>query len=333
MSDTKVFSFPEGGTGGKSDLLAILPALLNQRGIDPAVLPFLNNDRKSGTWGEDIIGLIVLLAVLNGGVGGFGGFGGNRGGFPNQLNNDANTATIMQAVTRNGFDINTLSTALNTSSDAIIGAINALSGQICNVANQMGQNTNQVLTALLQGNNAITSQICSCCCDLKQLISESNYLTERGFNNTNTILAKGFCDLGYASQTQTCELKGAIKDSTEAILAGQRAAEMREMQREITERDRKIAEQNNAINNYQQTQTFAAMLNNATAPIAAAVNGLQSDVDGIKCRLPKTEVIPATPEYVAVNRSINVPYTPYCTTGFGFGTFNNGCCGNGSLWG
>ena len=322
MSDTKVFSFPESGNTGKNDLLAVLPALLNQRGIDPAVLPFLTDNKRGGTWGEDIIGLIVLLAVLNGGVGGFGGFGGGRG----QLNNDANTATIMQAVTRNGFDINSLATALNTSSDAIIGAINALSGQVCNVANQMGQNTNQVLMALLQGNNAITSQICSCCCDLKQLISETNYLTERGFNNTNTILAKGFCDIGYASQAQTCELKGAIRDSTEALLAGQRAAEMREMQREIAERDRRIAEQANAINNYQQTQTFAAMLNNATAPIATAVNNLQTDVDGIKCRLPRTEVIPATPEYVAINRSINVPYC-----GFGFNNYNG--FPNGNLWG
>lgn len=322
MSDTKVFSFPESGNTGKNDLLAVLPALLNQRGIDPAVLPFLTDNKRGGTWGEDIIGLIVLLAVLNGGVGGFGGFSGGRG----QLNNDANTATIMQAVTRNGFDINSLATALNTSSDAIIGAINALSGQVCNVANQMGQNTNQVLTALLQGNNAITSQICSCCCDLKQLVSESNYLTERGFCNTNQILAKGFSDLGYASANQTCELKGAIRDSTEALLAGQRAAEMREMQREIAERDRRIAEQANAINNYQQTQTFAAMLNNATAPIATAVNNLQSDVDGIKCRLPRTEVIPATPEYVAINRSINVPYC-----GFGFNNYNG--FPNGNLWG
>lgn len=322
MSDTKVFSFPESGNTGKNDLLAVLPALLNQRGIDPAVLPFLTDNKRGGTWGEDIIGLIVLLAVLNGGVGGFGGFGGGRG----QLNNDANTATIMQAVTRNGFDINSLATALNTSSDAIIGAINTLSGQVCNVANQMGQNTSQVLTALLQGNNAITSQICSCCCDLKQLVSESNFLTERGFCNTNQILAKGFSDLGYASANQTCELKGAIRDSTEALLAGQRAAEMREMQREIAERDRRIAEQANAINNYQQTQTFAAMLNNATAPIATAVNNLQTDVDGIKCRLPRTEVIPATPEYVAINRSINVPYC-----GFGFNNYNG--FPNGNLWG
>jgi hypothetical protein len=101
---------------------------------------------------------------------------------------------------------------------------------------------------------------------------------------------------------------------------------MREMQREIAERDRRIAEQANAINNYQQTQTFAAMLNNATAPIATAVNNLQSDVDGIKCRLPRTEVIPATPEYVAINRSINVPYC-----GFGFNNYNG--FPNGNLWG
>jgi hypothetical protein len=104
---------------------------------------------------------------------------------------------------------------------------------------------------------------------------------------------------------------------------------MREMQREIAERDRRIAEQANAINNYQQTQTFAAMLNNATAPIATAVNNLQSDVDGIKCRLPKTEVIPATPEYIHINRSINIPYcNGLYGNGFGWNGWNNG-----SLWG
>jgi hypothetical protein len=81
------------------------------------------------------------------------------------------------------------------------------------------------------------------------------------------------------------------------------------------------------------------MMTQANAPLAAAINALQSDVDGIKCRLPKTEVIPATPDYVQVNRSINIPYGPYCGygtfgTGFGFGTGwnNSGCCSN-SLWG
>ena len=316
MSDTKVFSFPDGNTGGRSDLLAILPALLTQRGIDPAVLPFLNGDRKGGSWGEDIIGLIVLLAVLNGGVGGFGGFGGGRGigagfgGFPTQLSNDANTATIMQAVTRNGFDINTLSTALNTSSDAIIGAINALSGQICNIASQMGQNTNQVLTALLQGNNAITSQICSCCCDLKQLISESNFLTERAFCNTNQILARGFSDLGYAFRDQTCDLKQTANANTASILAKLDAIEDSRKDRELAEKDRMIA-----------TLTARSERQAELQPIYNALNEIQ-------CNQPPVKKVACAERYIPVNEGVNATYgliPNYCGYGFPFGgnLFNN----------
>jgi hypothetical protein len=69
--------------------------------------------------------------------------------------------------------------------------------------------------------------------------------------------------------------------------------------------------------------------------IAAATNPILAEVESIKCKLPKTEVIPASPEYVAVNRSINVGYAPYCGYGFGgFGGFSgwgNNC--NNSLWG
>lgn len=306
MSDTKVFSFPEGNAGGKSDLLAILPALLNQRGIDPAVLPFLTDNKRGGTWGEDIIGLIVLLAVLNGGVGGFGGFGGGRG----QLNNDANTATIMQAVTRNGFDINSLATALNTSSDAIIGAINALSGQVCNVANQMGQNTNQVLTALLQGNNAITSQICSCCCDLKQMVSESNYLTERGFCNTNQILSRGFSDLGYAFANQTCDLKQTANANTASIIAKLDAIEDSRKDRELAEKDRMIA-----------TLTARSERQAELQPIYNALNEIQ-------CNQPPVKKVACAERYIPVNEGVNATYgliPNYCGYGFPFGgNFFNG---------
>lgn len=73
------------------------------------------------------------------------------------------------------------------------------------------------------------------------------------------------------------------------------------------------------------------MITAATAPIL-------SEVEAIKCKLPKTEVITAQPDYVAVNRSINVGYAPYCSNGFnnfgnwGWSGWNNGCCNN-SLWG
>ena len=42
------------------------------------------------------------------------------------LNNDANTAVIMQAVQRNGYDVQSLATALNTTTGNVIAAINGV---------------------------------------------------------------------------------------------------------------------------------------------------------------------------------------------------------------
>ena len=329
MGETKTYVFGSDANAGSSGLLASILPSLQQRGVDTSYLMgLMSGNNNGGFFGnngfESIIALIIVAAIFG---------NGNGNGFFGGGNNNAEREMLMSAIQRNGTDLSQLAQSLNCSVGQVNNAIDQVATQICQLTGQVGMSSQQIINSVQAGNSALASQICGCCCDLKQLISESNYLTERGFCNTNQILAKGFSDLGYASANQTCELKGAIKESTDRIIDGQRAAEMREMQREITERDRRIAEQATAINNYQQTQTFGAMIAQATQPIATAVNHLQSDVDGIKCRLPKTEVIPATPDYVAINRSINIPYGPYCA---GFGGFNgfgwgNGC--NGSLWG
>lgn len=306
MSDGKTIIF---GGGESQSIASMLPALLQNRGIDPAYLMgLMGNNKGNGFFGgnggfQDIIALIVIAAIFGNGNGN-GIFGGGNN------NNSAEREMIMQTLNRNGVDISNLAQALNCSTGQVTAAINQVAGDICKLGNQMGQNTNQIITAIMQGNNALTSQIASCCCDIK------------------TIMSQGFSSLGYETAKQTCAIEKAIASSTEAILAGQRNAEMRELQREITERDRRIAEQSTAINNYQQTQTFGAML----APLNAAVGNLQSDIDGIKCKLPKTETIVATPDYVPINRGINVNYAPYnCLTGFGFPGYGFGN-GNGSFF-
>lgn len=334
MSDTKVFQFGETANASNNLLASILPALQN-KGVDTGyLLGMLGNGNNGGLFGgrgfEDIIALIIVAAIFGNGNG--FGFGGNN-------QNSTEREMLMSAIQRNGVDISQLASTLNCSIGQLDNAIGQVATQICNLTGQVGLSSERIINSVLSGNASLASQLANCCCTIEKGILESNYLTERGFCNTNQILSRGFSDLGYASAQQTCELKGAIKDSTDRIIDGQRAAEMREMQREITERDRRIAEQATAINNYQQTQTFGAMITQATQPIAAAVNNLQSDVDGIKCKLPKTETIIATPDYVPINRSINVGYAPYycggynAFGGFGYNGWNNGnCCGN-SLWG
>ena len=315
MSDTKVYQF---GETGASSLNAVLP-FLQQKGIDPAYIAgMLNNGNNGGLFGgrgfEDIIALIIVAALF-----------GNGNGFGFGNGNNTQSELLAHMIERNGTDLSQLAQSIGCSTGRLQDAIGQVSTQISNLAGQNGLSFQQVINSIQSGNAALASQICNCCCDIRQAVSESNYLTERGFCQTNQTLAKGFSDLGYASQAQTCELTNTIKDSTAQILAGQAAIEKRELQREIA-----------ALQDEKQTYKLGNMMTQANAPLAAAINALQSDVDGIKCRLPKTEVIPATPDYVQVNRSINIPYGPYC----GYGAFGAGYglgCANGwnggSLWG
>ena len=291
--------------------------------MDAATAALLGNRNNGGLFGsnglEGLIGLIIAAGIFGGGNGN-GWFGG--GG-----NNNAEREMLMQAISRNGNDINSLARQYNCSTGQVTAAINALATQLSTFAGQQGMTSMQIINAVQAGNATLASQLCDCCCKTQSAIQESNYLTERGFCNTNQILSRGFSDLGYATRDQTCSIEKAIAGSTAEILAGQRAAELRDLQNKLETEREKVSQQATAINNYQQTQTFAAMLQ----PISASLAGLHSEVDGIKCKLPKTETIVATPDYVPINRGINVNYAPYsCLGGFGFPYgFNNG---NGSFF-
>lgn len=320
MSDTKVYQFGETANNGL--LASILPALQN-KGVDTGyLLGMLNNGNNGGLFGgrgfEDIIALIIVAAIFGNGNFGFG----NNG-------NNANTELLSSMVQRNGVDLSQLAQTINCSNDRVRDAIGAVSTQICNFAGQNGLSFQQVINSILTSQNAIASQICSCCCDVKQLISESNYLTERGFANTNVGLERGFSSVAYETQRQTCDIEKAIAASTSQILEGQRAAEMRDLQDKLDALREKNAQQAVMLNNAQQTAQFASML----APIT-------EDLASIKCKLPKTEVVNVQPDYIPVNRSVNIGYAPYYGCGYGFGAgfgqgygFGwNGNCSN-SLWG
>ena len=306
MTDSKTYIF---GEQGNSSLNALLP-FLQQRGIDPAYVAGLVNNNGGGFFGnnawEGIIALIVVAAIFGNGNGGLFGNGNNS--------NSAEREMLMSAIQRNGTDLSQLAQSIGCSTSRLQDAIGEVSTQICNFAGQSGLSFQQVINSIQSGNAALASQLCSCCCDIKGAIKDVAIGQERGFSN-----------VAYETQRQTCDIQNTIKDSTAQILAGQAAIEKRELQREIA-----------ALQDERQTYKLGNMMTQANAPLAAAINALQSDVDGIKCRLPKTEVIPATPDYVQVNRSINIPYGPYCGygAGFGFGTgWSNGLCGNSSLWG
>lgn len=258
--------------------------------LDAATAALLagRNSNNGGLFGsngiEGLIGLIIAAGIFGVGNNGNGLFGG--GG-----NNSAEREMLLQAISRNGNDINSLAAQYNCSTGQVTAAINAIATQLATFAGQQGMTSMQIINAIQAGNATLASQLCDCCCKTQSAIQESNYLTERGFCNTNQILSRGFADIGYATRDQTCNIEKAIAASTAQILEGQRAAEMRDLQNKLEAEREKVSQQATAINNYQQTQVFGQML----APLSAAVGSLQSDLDKIKCKLPETTTIPYSP--------------------------------------
>ena len=306
MSDSKTYIF---GEQGNSSLNALLP-FLQQKGIDPAYVAGLVNNNGGGFFGnnawEGIIALIVVAAIFGNGNGN-GLFGGGNN------SNSAEREMLMSAIQRNGTDLSQLAQSIGCSTGRLQDAIGEVSTQICNFAGQSGLSFQQVINSIQSGNAALASQLCQCCCDLKGAIKDVAIGQERGFSS-----------VAYETQRQTCDIEKAIAASTSQIMEGQRAAEMRDMQDKLDALREKNAQQAVILNNAQQTAQFSAML----APLA-------EDLASIKCKLPKTEVVNVQPDYIPVNRSVNVAYAPYCGCGYGFGAgfgFPNGWNG-GSLWG
>ena len=326
MSDTKAYYFGNDANVGANGLLAsILPALQN-KGLDTSYLMgLLSGNNNGGFFGnngfESIIALIIVAAIFGNGNFGFGGGG----------NNNAAREMLMSAIQRNGTDISQLAQSIGCSNGRLQDAISEISTQICNFAGQNGLSFQQVINSIQSGNSSVIQSICDCCCKTQNAITTMGYENQlANCQQTNTLVSTANANAQMLRDSSTA--------NTNAILNRIDAMERASLNDKIDSLREKNAQQATAINNYQQTQTFGAMITQATQPIASAVSHLQSDVDGIKCRLPKTEVIQTTPDYVPINRSINIPYGPYCAGfggfgGFGLGSYNGGCCQASSLWG
>lgn len=280
-------------------------------GFDPnLLLGMMFGGGGFGGWGGGANWLLpfLLFGLWGNGWGGFGGFGGGNGfGFANgfdflsnQLNNTAGRDLIMQAIQGNANAISQLASTLGCTTSELRNALNGISTQICNLGNQMGMNTLQVIQAINNGNFDLQRQLADCCCRTQTAIQESNYLTERGFCNTNQILAKGFSDIGYETQRQTCDLEKAGSANTAAILAKLDAIEDSRKDRELAEKDRVIA-----------TLTARAERQSELQPIYNALNEIQ-------CNQPPVKKIACPEQYVPLNASVNATYG-LIPTGCGYG--------------
>lgn len=308
MDKTYVFDNADGGCSNNG-MMGLLASLCNKQGLDPNAVFAMMNNRGNCGWGDMGAWWIVILLIF--GWGGWGGFSGGFGGrgnaqgladLGNLVNNDAGRELLMNAIQGNATAIGQLSNKLGCDYNALNGAIQNLSTQLCNLG--MGQK--DVIFAIQNGNQAILSKLCDCCCDLRQQVADfrgdialqmcqqTNALTN-SINFVNSSVERGFAATNYAFADQTCQLKQAIADQTNVINDKFCQLEMREMQNKIDA----LREQNSQL-------ALAASQQAQTANIVAQLQPV------------------ARPAYLVANPNAcgcgNYGYYPYG---------NNGCCNNG----
>ncbi len=304
MSESKTYIFGENQNGGSNGMLGLLAPLLQKQGVDPNVLLAMKGNNGFGGEGGWFMWVIFLFFLMGWGGNGWGGFGNNgRGGLANEINNDYGRSLLMDAIGGNRNALSNLATQLNCTEGQIQSAISALTSQVQNVGNQVGMSGMQTINALQQGNMQIAQQIANCCCENRLAICQQTGTLQNAINNVAVGQERAASSLAYATQQQTCDLHNAIKESTQTIVDGQKQAEFREMQNKIDA----LREENSTFKSSAMT---SQIIGQSLAPVNAALAGLQSEVNAIKCAQPNTVTVPyqpfqAIPNCVAYQYGLN----------------------------
>lgn len=328
METSKTYVFNPEGSGNNGGMMSLIAPLLQQRGVDPNVLLAMKGNNGFGNGdGSWFIWLLFILCFCGWGGNGFGfGGRGNGAGLANEINNDYGRSLLMDAIGGNRNALSNLATQLNCTEGQIQQAISALTTQVQNVGNQVGMSGMQTINALQQGNMQIASQLADCCCrvnnnitamdgNVKLAMCQQTGTLQNAINNVAVGQERGFSNVAYETQRQTCDLHNAIKESTQTIVDGQKQAEMREMQNKIDS----LREENSTFKSSAMTSQIVGQ---AVAPINAVLAGLQNEVAGIKCKLPETVTTPYSP-FTAV---------PNCVA-YQAGLYGLNAANNAGFWG
>lgn len=319
MAESKVFMFPDGNSNGNN-------------GLDPNLLLALNNGGMGGNgnwmW---VIFLFFLFPLLR-----RNGLFGNNGddscngncdkGFGylgNMINNNDGRQLLDAAINRNGASIDKLASMFGCCKDAILGAINGVQQAI----NGVGGNVADVKYAMSLGNKDMAQQLAACCCDIRESITRGNYdnqlqtvnqtnQLQQAINTVATAQERGFSNITYETQRQTCDITTEIKNLGNQITTQFGELATRALQDKLDAEREKTTALMNQLSNEHQTALIGQQIAAATNPLAAAIAGVTRDVDAIKCKLPDTATVPnppgvLVPNCVAFNALGFGPYGPY----------------------
>lgn len=275
--------------------------------------------------GGGILGFLLGALINNNGFGGLFGNGGGAGaGFlANQINNDSGRDLLMQAITSQGEASRTatqsLATMLGQDFNLVNTGVQGIRDGIAALTSQTGMSALQIVNAIQAGNSDLSSQLCKCCCDQRQLTVEQGYQ-----NQLRTVEQTGALQGGIAGVRTAIESKAA---ADQLAMCQQTYALTDTMNRnfialdnkidglESSRKDREITALTAKVAQLESQNFTTGVVGSAVAPINAALASLAKEVDDIKCKQPNTVPVPF-PNLAAVNM------TPYVSGGYYQGGIN-----------
>ncbi len=274
--ETKTYVFGDGSGSGNSEMWGWLANLAQNRGVDPNVLAMMNNN---GGWGNGMGNWIwFFFIILLWGGNGWGGFGRNGQGtadLASLINGDNGRDLLMQAINGNGAAISQLASTLNCSVGQIQQSINGVMTQLQSLGSQVGMSGQAIINAIQSGNCSIERQLAQCCCDNRLLATQQGYESRIAISEQTNVLGSKIDQQSVLINDKFCQL------------------EQRELQNKIDALREERSNLLGQISQANQTAQIGQYIAQAVNPVNAAVAALKSEVDGIKCKLPQTQVVPA----------------------------------------
>ena len=302
MDDSKIFMFPDGGTKQTSDVNSLLPLLMMNGG-----------GMNGGGWMWIIFLFFLYPLMRNGGLFSNAGANGNGclGPLANMVNNNDGRDLLMQAINGNGSATQRLASMFGTKVDMIQAAINGVNNSVTQIGCKIDSSTGALLNAGTQNTMTLANQLATCCCNLKNAITEGNYQNQiatiqqtdaikESVGGVGSAVTRGFADVGYALRDQTCNIEKSVDGVGNRIIAKLDASEKSAMQDKI-----------NALQTQLTTEHQSGVI---AQQIAAAVNPIAAAVQEIKCAQPQTVTVPYQP-FQAIPNCVAYQYGMYNNNG------------------
>lgn len=221
---------------------AIAAAILANKNDGSNMWPLAMMNGGMNGWANNPFAYLMFLALFRNG--GFGGWGDASGAGPatqgietqaqlnairTQLQDNQNADCIKSAVQGNAFALSQLAQTLNVDFNTLQKCCCDVQAAIQQVAGQTGLSAERIVNAVNMGDCNVIQALKDCCCTTQKSILEMGYQNQlancqqtntimTGINGVNTGVERGFSQVGYETQKQTCDIISNANANTQRII-------------------------------------------------------------------------------------------------------------------